>query len=54
MEAARAELRKVRCSLDMTGFHIVDDLITRPLNILIRIEIKATHGEVLELIQRPP
>ena len=54
MEAASAELREVRWSLDMTGFYIVDDLITRPLNIFIWIKIKATNCEVLELFQRPP
>lgn len=30
MEAARAQRDEVRCSLDMTGFHMVDDIITRP------------------------
>lgn len=38
----------------MIGFHMVDDFITRPCSILVRIEIKAPNGEVLELVKRPP
>jgi len=33
---------------------MVDDLISRPCSILVRIEIKAPHGEVLELLKGPP
>lgn len=54
VEAADAELSEIWRSIYFARLNVVDDLVTWPLSVLVRVQIEATNWKVSELFERPP